>query len=79
VISYGAAPVCLIAEEHLSHKAKRMIHKLRGDSIDISDSEIANRNDAVHPQRTETGPWHHVNIPTDAPAFEPATKRARSR
>jgi|SRR5947209_1507576 len=65
----GHQIVGLIAEERLTPAAKAGIHDLLGDA-NISDAEIANWADNVRRERSETGPWHYVDIPTDAPAYD---------
>ena len=66
----GHQIVCLIAEERLTPAAKAGIHDLLGDDVHISDAEIASWADNVRRERSETGPWHYVDIPTDAPAYD---------
>lgn len=65
----GHQIVCLIAEERLTPAAKAGIHELLGDA-NISDAEVASWADNVRRERKETGPWHYVDIPLDAPAFD---------
>jgi hypothetical protein len=65
----GHQIVCLIAEERLTPAAKAGIHELLGDA-NISDAEIASWADNVRRERSETGPWHYVDIPTDKPAYD---------
>jgi hypothetical protein len=65
----GHQIVCLIAEERLSPATKAGIHDLLGDA-NISDAEIASWADNVRRQRSETGPWHYVDIPVEAAAFD---------
>ena len=65
----GHQIVCLIAEERLTPAGKAGIKELLGDA-NISDAEIASWADNVRRERSETGPWHYVDIPTDAKAFD---------
>jgi len=65
----GHQIVCLIAEDRLTSAAKAGIHGLLGDA-NISDAEIASWADEIRRQRQETGPWHYVDIPTDAKGFD---------
>jgi len=66
----GHQIVCLIAEERLTPAAKAGIHALLGDDVHISDAEIASWADNIRRERSETGPWHYVDIPTDKPAYD---------
>jgi hypothetical protein len=66
----GHQLVCMIAEYHLTPVAKANVHDLLGKDINISDFGIANWADEVRRDRPETGPWHYVDIPTDAKAFD---------
>jgi hypothetical protein len=65
----GHQIVALIAEDHLSPAAKAGIEELLGHEH-ISDAEIASWADEVRRQRSNTAPWHYVNIPTNADAFD---------
>jgi hypothetical protein len=65
----GHQIVCLIAEERLSPAAKAGIRELLGKA-NISDAEIASYADIIRRERTETGPWHYVDIPFDAEKFD---------
>jgi hypothetical protein len=65
----GHQIVCLIAEERLSPSAKAGIRELLGQDH-ISDAIVASWADNVRRERRETGPWHYVDIPVDAPAFD---------
>ena len=66
----GHQIVCLIAEAHLTPAAKTAIHDLLGKDVNISDAEIASWADQTRRDRPETGPWHYVDIPTEAPGFD---------
>jgi hypothetical protein len=68
----GHQIVCLIAEDHLTPAAKAGIHDLLGKDVNISDAEIASWADQVRRERKATGPWHYVDIPVDAQAFDEA-------
>ncbi|HEY2584453.1 MAG TPA: S1/P1 nuclease, partial [Tepidisphaeraceae bacterium] len=68
----GHQIVCLIAEDRLTPSAKAAIHDLLGKDVNISDAEIANWADQVRRERRETAPWHYVDIPTNADAFDEA-------
>ena len=67
----GHQIVALIAEDHLSPAAKAGIKELLGDA-NISDAEVASWADEIKRQRSNTAPWHYVDIPTDATAFDRA-------
>jgi hypothetical protein len=66
----GHQLVCLIAEDHLTPAAWAAIHDLLGKRAYISDAEVANWADEIRRDRPETGPWHFVDIPFDATAFD---------
>jgi hypothetical protein len=66
----GHQITCLIAEERLSDQAKAGIHELLGDDVDISDADVAAWADNVRRERRSTAPWHYVDIPADATAFD---------
>ena len=67
----GHQIVALIAEDHLSPQAKSGVKELLGDAH-ISDAEVASWADQVRRERSNTGPWHYVNIPHDADSFDRA-------
>jgi hypothetical protein len=68
----GHQLVCMIAEYRLTPAAKAGFHDLLGKDVNISDAEIASWADQIRHDRRETGPWHYVDIPTDAKAFDEA-------
>jgi nuclease S1 len=68
----GHQIICLIAEDQLTPEARAAVHELLGAGVNISDAEVANWADEVRRERTETGPWHYVNIPTTQPAYDAA-------
>jgi hypothetical protein len=65
----GHQIVALIAENHLTPEAKAGIRELIGNA-NIADAEIASWADEVRRQRSETAPWHYVNIPVEAAGFD---------
>ena len=65
----GHQLTCLIAEDHLTPAAQAGIRQLIGSAY-ISDAENANWADEIRRDRTETGPWHFVDIPIDAAGFD---------
>lgn len=68
----GHQIVCLIAEDRLTHAAKAAVHDLLGQDGNISDAQIASWADQVRRERKETGPWHYVDVPVEARAFDAA-------
>jgi hypothetical protein len=68
----GHQIICLIAEDHLTPKAKAAITELLGDGVNISDAEVASWADEVRrSERRDTGDRHFTNIPFDASGFDP--------
>lgn len=65
----GHQIVSLIAEDHLTPKARAVIHDLLGKDVNISDGEIASWADEIRRERRDTAPWHYVDIPLDAASF----------
>ena len=67
----GHAIIAEIAEARLTDKAKEQIAAL----LKLDDShakhldQIASWPDAIRPSRPETGNWHFVDIPLDAPKY----------
>ena len=59
-----------IAEAHLSPKAAAAVREILGPERHLAD--IANIADEVRNQRPETEPWHYVDIPLEAKAFDRA-------
>jgi hypothetical protein len=66
----GHQLVCLIADDRLRPAAKAGIHQLLGNDVNISDAQIASWADQIRRERSETGPWHYVDIPVDGKGFE---------
>jgi len=58
-----------IAEDRLSVNAKREIRKLIGDES-ISDDSVANWADKIKSTRTNTKPWHYVDIPVGEKSYD---------
>ena len=65
----GHQIVCIIAEEHLTQESLQGIHELLGDA-NISDAAVASWADSVRRDWQESGPWHYVDIPVDAAAYD---------
>lgn len=67
----GHKTIGVIAERHLTERAKAAIHDLIGDS---SLADIANWADDIRgsDQYKATGPWHYINLPAglSKPQFE---------
>ena len=61
--------VALIAEDHLTPKAKAVIAELL-DGAHISDAEVASWADQIRRERSNTAPWHYVDIPVTADVFD---------
>lgn len=68
--SDGHQIVALIAEEHLSREPKHQIHELLGADVNISDAEIASWANNIRREKRSAGPWHYVDIPTDAAGLD---------
>jgi hypothetical protein len=68
----GHQIVALIAEDHLTPQAKAGIHELLGKDVNISDAEIASWADDYRREHRTTAPWHYVDIPVEADAFDEA-------
>ena len=71
----GHEIVGYIAEHHLTPQAVRVIHDLlnagpTNTNIRISDPRIANWADDLRETHPETAPWHFVDIPFDATAYD---------
>jgi len=65
----GHQIVAMVATDRLSPSAKAAIHDLIGNEP-ISDPDVSSWPDQIRNQFPETGPWHYVDIPADAPAFD---------
>src|SRR4051812_28669498 len=65
----GHQLVALIAEDELSPAAQAQVKELL-DGAHISDAEVCNWADQVRRERRDTAPWHYVDIPVTATAFE---------
>jgi hypothetical protein len=67
----GHIIVARIAEQHLTDKAKAGITQLLAPGLKISDTSVASWPDNIRRDRPETGPWHYVDIPFEAPSYDP--------
>src|SRR5688572_11280252 len=65
----GHQLIALIAEERLTPEARAAVKDLLG-SDNLSDAEVVNWADEVRRERRDTAPWHYVNIPHDANAYD---------
>jgi len=66
----GHQIVCLIAEERLTPAAKAGVRKLLGPDFNMSDAEVAAWADNARREADWTAPWHYVDIPAEAAAFD---------
>ena len=66
----GHQIVALIAEERLTPEAEAGVKELLGEA-NMSDAEVVSWADEIRRQRRATAPWHYVNIPAGAGAFDP--------
>jgi hypothetical protein len=66
----GHQLTCLIAEDRLTPAAKKGIHELLGDDVNISDAEVASWADTIKRAHRNQGPWHYVDIPVDAKSYD---------
>jgi hypothetical protein len=66
----GHVIVARIAELRLTPEASKKIQVLLNDAR-ISDESFCNWADYVRRDRSETAPWHFVDIPYDAEQYEP--------
>ena len=64
----GHEIVALIALRELTPAARSQVARLLGgDAMMVHD---ANWADEIRDQRRDTGPWHYVDIPLDAPGYD---------
>ena len=68
----GHQVVALIAEARLTDTARAKVQELLGPDASISDAEVVNWADEIKRQRRRTAPWHYVNIPVEAKAYDRA-------
>lgn len=66
----GHVIVARIAELRLTPEASKKIQALTNGAR-ISDENFCNWADHVRKDRSETAPWHYVDIPFDAEKYEP--------
>jgi hypothetical protein len=66
--SEGHEIVALVAAQALTPAARAQVaHLLGGEAMLVHDSNWA---DEIRDQRRETGAWHYVDIPLNAPAYD---------
>lgn len=72
----GHEIIARIAEKYLTKEARAQVAQLleKGETM----GSVASWGDEIRPQRRETGTWHYINIPLNAPrgdwkAYCPAT------
>lgn len=68
----GHAVIADIAEAHLTPRTRAAVHDLLTLENYTHLAEVASWADYVRLQRRYTAPWHFVNIPLEAPAYDPA-------
>jgi hypothetical protein len=66
----GHAIVTDLAERHLSPGASQQVRALLALEEETTLDEVTSWADAYRPSHRETGPWHFVDIPLAAPAFD---------
>ena len=66
--SEGHRIIADIAWDHLDDTARQKLRQYLGDNDLASISTWADDIRSGHPQ---TGPWHYVDIPSDASGYEP--------
>lgn len=72
----GHQVVAVIAESRLTFPALEAVRSLIGPS---RLRDVAMWADQIRRQRSETSPWHYVNIPLDRAEYDPARDCARPR
>ncbi|WP_423820548.1 S1/P1 nuclease [Salinisphaera sp. SPP-AMP-43] len=66
----GHALVADIAAAHLEPQAQAAVTRLLANEGHNHLDEIASWPDAIRSERTETGPWHYVDIPLDKSHYQ---------
>lgn len=62
--------VAAIAERHLTAKARERVRQILGPGGSLA--AVSTWADEIRPSRSETAPWHYIDIPLDASAIDPA-------
>ena len=70
--SEGHRIIAEIAEQYLQPETARQVRDLLAIENDTSLADVATWADQIRRQRSETAPWHFVDIPISAPAYDPA-------
>lgn len=65
----GHRVIALIAAHQLSPRARAGVAILLADDAERGMEEISPWADEIRRSRRETGPWHYVDIPLSAPAY----------
>lgn len=65
----GHAIVADIAQRQVAPQTRAVLGRLLGPGVTLA--AIANDADEYRNRCANTGPWHYVNIPIDAPAYDP--------
>lgn len=68
----GHAIIADIAEAHLTEAAHRQVRLLLDAEGKTNLDQISSWADMVRMQRRETSSWHYVNIPLEAPVYDPS-------
>lgn len=68
----GHRIVAHIAELRLTDEAHQALAQLLAPTEQISDNTICNWPDYIRQEQQGTGPWHYVDIPQNADAYEPS-------
>jgi hypothetical protein len=68
----GHRIVARIAEDRLTAKARAGVTALLAPGQSLADNYVCNWPDYIRDDQPETGPWHYVDIPYDAVAYNAA-------
>src|SRR5476651_1010964 len=66
----GHRVIAEIAEHYLEPAAARQVRDLLAIENATTLSSVSTWADQIRPQRRTTGPWHYVDIPITATAYE---------
>jgi nuclease S1 len=66
----GHRVIATIAERHLTASARERVRQILGPEESLA--VVSTWADEIRPSRPETAPWHYIDIPLDASAFDPA-------
>jgi hypothetical protein len=68
----GHRIIAEIADRRLTPEASRAVRDLLSVESVATLADVASWADHIRNQRRETGPWHYVDIPVSAAAYDPA-------